>query len=165
MDEYLEYLQNLEIELNAKTEDETQKLEKLESNYKRWRGIGTVAAILLPLFFITGIFSIPNVTSLSVVIAVAIPLLWFIAEFSSDKMCSSIESMLDVEDECLKERKLQFRNRIVTSGDELLDKLTYWSIMYELDREQRFEYRDAVMFINGLVEDYLRIRKKDLWEE
>lgn len=162
MNEYLEYLQDLEIKLNAKTEDETQKLEKLESTYKRWRGIGVIAVILLPPFFITGIFSIPNVTSLSVVIAVAIPLLWFISEFSSDKMCSSIESMLDVEDECMKERKLQVRNRIVTSGNELLDKLTYWSTMYELDREQRFEYLNALMFIDELVEDYSRIRKKDL---
>ena len=102
MDEYLEYLQDLEIKLNVKTEDETQKLEKLESTYKRWRGIGAIAVILLPPFFVTGIFSIPNVTSLSVVLAVAIPILWFIAEFSSDKVCSSIESMLDVEDECMK---------------------------------------------------------------
>lgn len=162
MDEYLEYLQDLEIKLNAKTEDETQKLEKLKSTYKRWRGIGMVAAILILPFFVTGIFSIPNVTSLSVVIAVAIPLLWFIAEFSSDKMCSSIKSMLDVEDECMKERKLQVRNRIVTSGDKLLDKLTYWSTMYELDREQRFEYLKALRFIDELVEDYSIIRKKDL---
>lgn len=162
MDEYLEYLQSLEIELNAKTEDETQKLEKLESTYKRWRGTGTVAVILLPPFFVTGIFSIPNVTSLSVVIAIAIPLLWFIAEFSSDKVFSSVESMLDVEAECMKERKLQVRNRIVTSGDKLLDKLTYWSTMYELDREQRFEYHYALRFISELVEDYSIIRKKDL---
>lgn len=70
--------------------------------------------------------------------------------------------MLDVEDECMKERKLQVRNRIVMSGDELLDKLTYWSTMYELDREQRFEYLNALMFIDELVEDYSRIRKRDL---
>lgn len=162
MDEYLEYLQSLEMELNAKTEDETQKLEKLESTYKRWRGIGMVAVILLPLFFVTGIFSIPNVTNLSVVIAIAIPLIWFIAEFGSDKACSSIESILDVEAECMKERKLHVRNRIVTSGDELLDKLTYWSTMYELDREQRFEYLNALRFIDELVEDYSIIRKTDL---
>lgn len=37
--------------------------------------------------------------------------------------------------------------------------------MYKLDREQRFEYSEALRFVDELIEDYSKIQKGKLLED
>ena len=165
MNEYLEYLKNLEIELHYKTDEEAQQLEELDIAHRRWHRLCQLVVMFLPAFLVTGIWSISDSPMLALVLLIMASILWSIAESSSNKACSNLELMLDMKSKCIKKRKLQIRNRIVMNDDNVLDKLTCWTTMYKLDREQRFEYTEALRFVDELVEDYSKIQKRKSLED
>lgn len=133
MNEYLEYLENLEIELHSKTEEEAQQLEELDIAYRKWHRKCQLAIMLLPGFLVTGIWLMLDSPMLALVLLTKASIPWSIAESSSDKACSNLELMLGMESKCMKKRKLRIRNRIAMNGDNVLDKLTYWTTTYKLD--------------------------------
>lgn len=165
MNEYLEYLKNLEIELQFKTDEEAQQLEELDVAYRRWHRLCQLVVMFLPAFLVTGIWSISDSPMLALILLTMASILWSIAESSSNKACSNLELMLDMESKCMKKRKLRIRNRFAMNDDNVLDKLTCWTMMYKLDREQRFEYSEALRFVDELIEDYSKIQKGKLLED
>lgn len=164
MNEYLEYLKNLETELNSKTDNEVEQLEELNIDYLRWHRKCQLAVMLLPGFLVTGVWSMSDSPMLALVLLIMASILWSIAESSSNKACSNLELILDMESKCIKKRKLQIRNRIMTNDDGMLNKLIYWTMTYKLEREQRFEYADALRLVDELVKDYLQIHNDKLLE-
>lgn len=106
MNEYLEYLKNLEIELQSKTDEEAQQLEELDVTYRRWHRLCQLVVMFLPAFLVTGIWSISDSPMLALILLTMASILWSIAESSSNKACSNLELMLDMESKCMKKRKL-----------------------------------------------------------
>lgn len=105
MNEYLEYLRNLENELNIKTEDETQQLKELRVTYRRCCRKCQLATMLLPGFIVTGIWSISDSLILALVLLIIASIPWSVAESSGDKACSNLKLILDMESKRMKKRK------------------------------------------------------------
>lgn len=164
MNEYLEYLKNLETELNSKTDDEARQLEELNIAYRRWHRKCQLVLMLLQGFLVTGIWSMLDSPMLALVLLTMASILWSVVESSSDKACSNLKLILDMESKCMTERKLRIRDRITMNDDGMSDKLTYWKTMYKLEREQRFRYINALRLVDEFVEDYSRIQDKTLLE-
>lgn len=155
MENYLEYLEKLQKEMNLDEKvnrDELEKYRDLYSKYSTLSSLFGVIGIALALSMI--VVAQYSRIGVLVVLVVLFGVMYFVVNFG-DKSEHYCELMCKERDKVYNLNYSNIKNIIINDGDERLQQLVTWWRMCELSAENEEKYSELLRIVNDVCREYV----------
>lgn len=161
MENYLEYLEKLQKEMNLDEKVNRDELEKHRDLYSKYSTLSSLfgfigIALALSMIFVAQ-YSRIGVLGVLVVLFVLFVLfgvMYFVVNFG-DKSEHYCELMCKERDKVYKLNYSNIKNIIINDGDEHLQQLVTWWRMCELSAENKEKYSELLRIVNDVCREYV----------
>jgi hypothetical protein len=155
MENYVEYLERLQKEMNLNEKVNHEKLEEYRKLYSKYGYLASLFGFLAIVLALSMLFIAPY-SKIGVLAAIVVLLgfMYFVADFS-DKAEHYRESLLNERDKVYNLNYSNIKNLIINDGDEHLKQLATWWRMCELSDEDKEKYADLLRIVNDVCREYV----------
>lgn len=157
MENYLDYLEKLQQEMNLKEKVNHEKLEEYRKLYSKYGYLASLFGFLAIVLALSMLFIAPY-SKMGVLAAIVVLLgfMCFVADFS-DKAEHYRESSRNERDKVYNLNYSNIRNIIVSGGDECMHQLATWERMCELTAENEEKYAELLRIVHDVCREYALI--------
>lgn len=155
MENYLEYLEKLQKEMNLDEKVNRAELEEYRKLYSKYAYLSSLFGVLAIVLALSMIFIAPY-SRLGVLLALVVlfGFMYFIAGFS-DKAEHYRELLINERDKVYNLNYSNIKNIIVNDGDERMKQLATWWRMCELSDEDREKYAELLRIVSDICREYV----------
>lgn len=155
MENYLEYLEKLQKEMNLDEKVNHDKLQEYRKLYSKYGYLASSFGFLAIILALSMIFIAPY-SRLGVFLALVVLLgfMYFVAEFG-DKAEHYRELLIEERDKVYNLNYSNIKNIIVNDGDEHMKQLVTWWRMCELSDEDKEKYAELLRIVGDICREYV----------
>lgn len=155
MNNYLEYLEKLQKEMNLDEKVNRDELEKYRELYSKYSNLASLFGFLAIMLTLSIIFIAPySRIGIILVMMMAFGSMYFVSEFR-DKSEHYCKSMCNERDKVYNLNYSNIKNIIVNDGYEHMQQLVMWERMCELSDENEEKYSELLRIVNDICREYV----------
>lgn len=155
MENYLDYLEKLQQEMNLKEKVNHEKLEEYRKSYSKYGHLASLFGFIAIVLALSMIFVAPySKIGVLMVLAMIFGSMYFAAQFG-DKSEHYGELYRNERDKVYNLNYSNIKNLIINDGDEHMKQLATWWRMCELSDENKEKYADLLRIVNDVCREYV----------
>lgn len=155
MENYLDYLEKLQQEMNLKEKVSRDKLEEYQKLYSKHGTLASLFGFIAIALALSMIFVAPySKIGVLMVLVMVFGSMYFVAQFG-DKSEHYGELYRNERDKVYNLNYSNIKNIIVSGGDECMHQLATWWRMCELSDWDKEKYADLLRIVNDVCREYV----------